>query len=523
MKVYLSGKVMENNWRDEIYEGLILLNNQNKLEKDGYIYNGPFIGTDEFSIDKQGSEENENIKKRIYNLCDRRIQQSEIVFVWINHTDIYRVLYEIIFAYSQKKYVFVGIEESLKEFTIKISSFLEHTDQLVYANTAFEAWKQFVEYGPLIEKMRATEEQIKYIRDLAYNNNLKPVKFETNFTKGEAGKLIGYLTNERYKELYAEDVKQYFINEPYTVEDIRDMYVLEESEVKKRIINEYRWPPTTYIEKIEQLKRILGIQKYCENSEYFKTFNQKVLYNGLWLLKVDEYYGKEKPVYSQDEFKEIIEKEKGGVYSNGEFEDLLKRTKVAREGKYSRDIKGKGRLFSGLALERVLDIILKDGEFYEYAKTGLDEEKLVAFMYTPTDVERIIMEECYVTKDEFINIHGKLVEKYRTYKTGTSEYHEMNEVWDKDERYMSYEVNYNERWLNKIRKFISNTKMIYTFEMLIEEVNKQKNRVFGKLEFEQIVRKSKVRKDIECYKEKQKLFSPKALQTILNYLSNREG
>ncbi|MFY0744010.1 hypothetical protein AB1K09_16065 [Solibacillus silvestris] len=519
MKVYLSGKVRGNNWRAEIYEDLSSLIQQDELEKDGYIYHGPFIDSIELSNEMYGGEDIEDIKRSIYSQSDRRIQQSEAVFVWIDQTDIYRVLYEIICAHFHKKYVFVGIKQTLKEFASEIYSFLNHIDHLVYTDNALEAWEQFVECGPRVEKMRATEKQINYIRNLSYQKNLKPIKFEENFTKGEAGKIIAFLTQERYKERYEEEVKQYFTIDPYTVDDIKDIFVLEESEIKKRIIDEYRWPPTTYVEKIEQLKKYLRIQMFCENSEYFKTINQRKIYNGLWLIKVDEYYGNEKPVYSEGEFQEIIEKEKCTTYSKVEFENLLKRTQVVRNGKYSRKIEGKGRYYSNVALERVLDIILKEGIYYDYVKMDFKEEELNMFKYTFNDVEKIIMKECFVTRDEFKKIYYLLSERYKVNGfVNNSEYHQTKKKSPLDWG----EIFYNEKWLELLKKFISDTKMIYTLDMLRDEVGRKKH-FYSKSEFERIVRNSRVRKDRDCYKEfskGKKLFSPKAVQIILGYLSN---
>ena len=370
-------------------------------------------------------------------------------------------------------------------------------------NDLKEIWENFVNDHPFQDHYQISNKQIYVIRE--HYKDSKFIVVPELINKYEAIKLIAAIKNEKYD---IEDIQNRLIEKAALVlkdkSDVMDMFVLSEYEVKEKFINEYNWPPTTYSKKIWELEMDLGIQN-TENCEYFKTINQKVYYSGLWLLKVDEYYGNEKPVYSQGKFKEVVESESGTSYSKSEFEDLLKRTKVRSNVIYSRDIEGKGRFYSGYALEKVLDFILKDGVHYEYVKKDYNEEQLNEFKYTINDVKRIVMEECYVTQDEFSDITHKLSDKYRTYRTGTSEYHERIEVWDEDERYVSDNVHFNERWLEIIRKYISDTKMIYTLDKLREEVGNKK-RSYSKLEFEQIVRKSRVRKESIVIKKKKSYF-----------------
>ncbi len=220
VNVYLAGKIKKNDWRHEIFRDLRngKINNYILEPVDGCVYRGPFFiscdhgcyhgeGTHGRGVNEYkncGSEKEDSVFE-VIEKCEDWIRDSQIMFCWIDSKTAYGTLVEIGIAKGLGIPIFIACSEKLKEskYIKDIWFACMAASNFIYAGTATEAWKQFVEWKVVLncgssirKKDYATPYQKKYIRDLLKKNNyrLKKSLSIDRLLKNDAGSIINFLT-----------------------------------------------------------------------------------------------------------------------------------------------------------------------------------------------------------------------------------------------------------------------------------------------------------------------------------------
>lgn len=162
-KVYFAGKIGRNDWRHT----LVPLRGESKeiiLIKEKVIYTGPFflscdhgcfhgehshgkgIGKD---VQCYGQEdERSNKKSDVFTICKNQILKSSHIFTYIDSDDIYGTIFEIGFAYSFGKNIFIAIKTdgTNKKFINDIWFMCQGANKVVYVTDEKEAFSDFLNY-----------------------------------------------------------------------------------------------------------------------------------------------------------------------------------------------------------------------------------------------------------------------------------------------------------------------------------------------------------------------------------------
>lgn len=178
-KLYLAGKISKNDWRHSIVAGLRSLHPHFEdgpsipdqwpiLEKsinDTYDYTGPFFvscdhgcyhGRDTHGINSEGCGgpptpldtrphlyDTSNTRYKIVKLCRDAILRSDFVFVWVDSMSVYGSLFEIGFAYANKKRIWWGYPPKLYDRS-DLWFAESHASQIVCADTAEKALRLMI-------------------------------------------------------------------------------------------------------------------------------------------------------------------------------------------------------------------------------------------------------------------------------------------------------------------------------------------------------------------------------------------
>jgi Nucleoside 2-deoxyribosyltransferase like len=126
-KVYLAGKIRKNCWRYSLVSGLRAHHwDQGDLPQATFTYVGPhFVSCDHGCAHQptQHGAENSCVlddsvpRQEVVQLCFTALQNSDLVFCYIDSRDCYGTLVEIGYAIAMKKVVVVALSEKLDRLT----------------------------------------------------------------------------------------------------------------------------------------------------------------------------------------------------------------------------------------------------------------------------------------------------------------------------------------------------------------------------------------------------------------------
>lgn len=126
-KVYLAGKIRKNCWRHALVAGLREHHwDMGALPQPTFTYVGPYFVSCDHGCAHQPTQhgaENSCVlddsvpRQEVVQLCFRALQNSDLVFCYLDSRDCYGTLVEIGYAIAMKKIVVVALSENLGRFT----------------------------------------------------------------------------------------------------------------------------------------------------------------------------------------------------------------------------------------------------------------------------------------------------------------------------------------------------------------------------------------------------------------------
>ena len=133
-KIYLAGKITQNDWRGAFFEHPWDLRDARPDECDplytkvGHEYTGPFFiscdhgcyhGNSTHALTGPGCQsENGYHRNDILMKCLNWINRADIVFAWIDSTDCYGTLAEIGYAYTHNKHIWIAFSDKLFNYKL---------------------------------------------------------------------------------------------------------------------------------------------------------------------------------------------------------------------------------------------------------------------------------------------------------------------------------------------------------------------------------------------------------------------
>lgn len=156
IKVYYAGKINKNDWRHILYKNLRGANSP--IINDNLIYNGPFfISCDHGCYHGENSHgvgtnkdvceiEMNKSKTEAFINCINYINDSDIVFAYINSMDCYGTIAEIGYAYSERKEIYIAVDSKLKNkindlwFVLQMANKMTVNNDIVEAHNEFKKW-----------------------------------------------------------------------------------------------------------------------------------------------------------------------------------------------------------------------------------------------------------------------------------------------------------------------------------------------------------------------------------------------
>ena len=163
-KVYLAGKIGQNDWRHTIFKDLRnvdLENNYYNMDSvDGCLYCGPFFiscdhgcyhgeGTHGLGVDTNNCGScTANKPYEVVEKCEKWISEADIIFSWLDSSTAYGTLVEIGMARGMEKPIFLVCDQELKDmkFIQDIWFACTAVTQFTYASCEKDAWKLFIDW-----------------------------------------------------------------------------------------------------------------------------------------------------------------------------------------------------------------------------------------------------------------------------------------------------------------------------------------------------------------------------------------
>ncbi|WP_336769735.1 hypothetical protein [Bacillus bombysepticus] len=173
--IYLAGKIAKNDWRhtifkglrsyrhftDDIYSGNKIFEDEKELKTDGFIYKGPYFISDSHGMAHGPNSHGRGVgkyteyatpilpdipaqpKNKVLKMCLKGIDDSDFVFCWLDSTTAYGTICELGYALANGKYVVIALEKDFKVVEDTVKDILPYVNQIIYADTADEAWNEF--------------------------------------------------------------------------------------------------------------------------------------------------------------------------------------------------------------------------------------------------------------------------------------------------------------------------------------------------------------------------------------------
>lgn len=206
-KIYLAGKISISGWRHSIVKGLRnhdywgcwneKIHGKYLHFSDNLIYTGPFFIACDHGCSHGDSthgaensaccQDNVPPKEEIFKGCIEQISDADYIFCWIDSLDCYGTLFELGIAYEKGKKIFIGVDKNLKKVLCRCGNdfsdrpeqvgkgcchapgnsdnlwFVKNAGKNEYYNNPNEAWKEFLNWGPM---KISNEEKNKFIKTL---------------------------------------------------------------------------------------------------------------------------------------------------------------------------------------------------------------------------------------------------------------------------------------------------------------------------------------------------------------------
>jgi len=234
VKVYLAGKIWSNDWRHDIFKGLRNHQYDNiyddpyfkrdaPLVVDGHTYSGPYFLSDDHSFfhgdgsHGRGLHLDENVmapdweierQQYVVQKCFQWIKESDAMFVWLSADDCYGTIAEIGYAKSLGKRIFIGVDEKEKSkgYVNDMWFALECAEEVVYTQTAVEAWQIFTKQKQKTQVEKPTKAQLDLVLRLCKQKGKVLATDVVIPSKDEVGKVIAYLQKGKFED----EVEHYF-------------------------------------------------------------------------------------------------------------------------------------------------------------------------------------------------------------------------------------------------------------------------------------------------------------------------
>lgn len=200
-KIYFAGKIGKGDWRHKIisnlrcfdYWGIYNEDEKGKLPKlPNFTYAGPFFVSDDHGCGHGcnshgcGNEETTCFdavpRTEVVKGCLNQINEADIIFCWLDNLDAYGTLFELGYAYSKNKRIFLAIDEKIKStcddfWFIKEASTLNWYSTYNYYNNIEIAWEDFIR--PITNEDKTTfYKSLSELKDLEREDYISMLKRE---------------------------------------------------------------------------------------------------------------------------------------------------------------------------------------------------------------------------------------------------------------------------------------------------------------------------------------------------------
>lgn len=221
-RVYFAGKIDKNDWRHTLIDFPREWDWQDTpsefVVNDRIIYSGPyFVACDHGCYHGPGTHgrgagsryvcDFTETRKEVFDRCCSNIDDSDVVFCYLDSMDAYGTLWELGYAFNSKKHIFVACKSDEFPPTVfrELWFVLSGCNKVVFAFDESDAFSQFNKYLETaylgkVSKV-GTPKQVWYVCSLLKNNfdiQVTPTQRHTLETmpQGKIGKLISILLSE---------------------------------------------------------------------------------------------------------------------------------------------------------------------------------------------------------------------------------------------------------------------------------------------------------------------------------------
>ena len=251
-KIYLAGKISKYNWRNKILkDSRIDETNTPYILEEGFEYVGPYFlscdhgcyhgykthGRRICSTSICSDDYKNETREKTISKCYEWIDNTDILFCWIDDITAYGTFTEIGYASAKKKIIYIACDKKIEKSSLDIWFPLLSSDVLTYEDNIEDAWENFVKWhnNGMVESFHKiytpiSESQFYFIQNLFGKSRyelLIDTKELRNISSETAGKIIAVLKNKnktiedynlsnilKLKENFSEKEPFYYIEKP---------------------------------------------------------------------------------------------------------------------------------------------------------------------------------------------------------------------------------------------------------------------------------------------------------------------